>query len=609
MAGARRVGADHQGVPLLSDEPISDPSEDYFGFGTFAGALTQIIDNDETDTPLTIALSAPWGAGKTSVAQMTQGMLKERVESRDEERPRIVCTFNAWDHDDAPHLGAALAAQVARTANRHRPRWRRLVWPLPGAMLSPQKRWRRIVKIAAMVALVSLGLVLFHATRKAAESVLHLDASVVSGLGWFGVAVVAAVLWTFLFGVAKDTANFIDEPSSEAAKGSMATVKDQLGDLIKHAIGDGRMVIIVDDLERCSASRAVEVFEVAGQLLAHHGVVTVLLADMSSLEKAATEAYGAKGSSGEEFGRQYLEKLVQLQLELPPPQSKDMVRLLRGEPPATPALSRSERSTRVGWSGVQEFSAYVAVTAAAFSLLVLGIRLTEGGASGNAALTVIGGATSVLGTLVVTVSTWVRSRQRQQRHEVQVRVTSELKKVGARVTVDQAVAASTGGDEKLVPAAEERAEDFLTVQSEELKRVEAVIDAYPPLFPRSAKRMINHARLLTNIARARGMFGGTPELSPEHLGKWIVLRERWHGLAERIAAERHDIAGDGWLSTLTDEATAKDPELSRLLKSKPELTEMIERLVYFEPASLYVAEPDGPKEPDRHPDGDGQVLA
>jgi predicted KAP-like P-loop ATPase len=59
----------------LSDEPITDPAADYFGFAAFATALGEIIDNESTDTPLTIALSAPWGAGKTSVARMIQDLL------------------------------------------------------------------------------------------------------------------------------------------------------------------------------------------------------------------------------------------------------------------------------------------------------------------------------------------------------------------------------------------------------------------------------------------------------------------------------------------------------------------------------------------------------
>jgi len=54
------------------------------------------------------------------------------------DEPHIICQFNAWKHDDAPNLGAAFAAHVAQRANRYRHWWRRLIDPLPAAMLSPE---------------------------------------------------------------------------------------------------------------------------------------------------------------------------------------------------------------------------------------------------------------------------------------------------------------------------------------------------------------------------------------------------------------------------------------------------------------------------------------
>lgn len=58
----------------------------------------------------------------------------------------------------------------------------------------------------------------------------------------------------------------------------------------------------------------------------------------------------------------------------------------------------------------------------------------------------------------------------------------------------------------------------------------------PPL-PRSAKRMLNHARLLTSIASARGLFDGEPRLSPTDLGAWIALSELWPGVAREVERE------------------------------------------------------------------------
>jgi hypothetical protein len=146
-------------LELLSDTPLEDPESDYFGFKTFASSLAYVIDSQRTVTPLTVAISAPWGGGKTSVARMTARLLDDLAKDRLGERPNVVCWFNAWAHDDAPHLGAALAAAVARIADRSRPPWRRLISALPAAMLTPRERWRRRVAIAVLT-LVALGLAL-----------------------------------------------------------------------------------------------------------------------------------------------------------------------------------------------------------------------------------------------------------------------------------------------------------------------------------------------------------------------------------------------------------------------------------------------------------------
>jgi hypothetical protein len=337
------------GVRLLSDAPLDDLELDYFRFAYFARALAEILDNERTATPLTVAVSAPWGAGKTSVARMVQTLLRGWVAERDGDRPRIVCWFNAWDHDDAPHLGAALAALVAREADRRRALWRRVLTPLPAAMLSSQARWRRVVLAGAAALAVAVFLALLHSTQELAATIAGVrKSSDVPGLGWVGIVALVWVLWRRLFAAASDAARFVDDPRSAAAHGAMAQVSDQLGRLIRQARRGGRMIIVVDDIERCRPGRALEVFQVAGQLLGHDGVATLLLADMRTIERAAESAYsGAERAGGlGGVGRRYMQKLLQLEVVLPPPRREDVGRLLRGVPPQPDAARRGAAAPR-----------------------------------------------------------------------------------------------------------------------------------------------------------------------------------------------------------------------------------------------------------------------
>jgi hypothetical protein len=89
------------------------------------------------------------------------------------------------------------------------------------------------------------------------------------------------------------------------------------------------------------------------------------------------------------------------------------------------------------------------------------------------------------------------------------------------------------------------------------------------------------------------MFGGEPRLTPDHLAKWVLLKEHWPLMArdviirpgvlgplETAAAEDHlDAALDASNLTLTDVA-----RLTQFLREVPTLGDVIERLVYFVPA-------------------------
>ncbi len=238
--GDTRQPTGRPSLGMLADAPLTDDQHDRLDFQAYADALAGLLDHPDTDTPLTIAINAPWGAGKTSLTNMVTQRLVERPLERGD-RSHIICWFNAWLHDDAPHLGAAFAAEVAKTANRCRVWPRRLLSPLPSAMLSPEERWRRRILIglgslAVAAALVALMPSVRGAVKPNASTVETIRA--VAGQRWTSLALIGLVILTIsrkLFAAAQAAARFVDDPKSEAAKGSMSQVHDQLGRLIRQA--------------------------------------------------------------------------------------------------------------------------------------------------------------------------------------------------------------------------------------------------------------------------------------------------------------------------------------------------------------------------------------
>ena len=101
----------------------------------------------------------------------------------------------------------------------------------------------------------------------------------------YAAAPAVIALFRNFFKISESVGSFIDAPRSAAAQGTLAEVREQLGRIMRQAQRRGhrirkhakrRVVIFVDDLERCPADKALDMCEVISQLLGHEDVLTVL---------------------------------------------------------------------------------------------------------------------------------------------------------------------------------------------------------------------------------------------------------------------------------------------------------------------------------------------
>jgi hypothetical protein len=654
---------------MLADAPLTDDAQDRLGFPAYADALAGLLDHPDTDTPLTIAISAPWGAGKTSLANMVIQRLLDRPEQRGD-RPHIVCWFNAWLHDDAPHLGAAFAAQVAKTANQHRAWPRRLLWPLPSALLSPEERWHRRILLALGTLTVAVLVALLPGMQAAVKTNASTVETVraVAGERWASlalVALVALVIWRKLFAAVQATARFVDDPKSEAATGSMRQVREQLGKLIQQATRNPghvgawlkqtapwvarfapryrterrRLVLVVDDLERCRPPRAVEVCEVASQLLGHPDVVTILVADMSTVAASAEIKYAAletvagdgngdgKGDGQSPpvakgaYGRRYLQKLVQIQFDLPPAALETLRGLLTTGPEAPPAEETrllSRKAARILVRSMRILAATAALAAALISVRTAAtVLLGEASAAVLTELrtrwlstTTVAAVATAIPPIVTIVVQW-RARRRTDRIDEEIKAAKEKIRPGATTGSDEAEAVkaavleSEAAKQGGTGLASHRLERFLTDDSILRGQAESTILEYLPSMPRNAKRLLNHLRLLLVVASERKMLGGIPRLEAAHLGKWIVLLESWPELGQAVRADpilmrRLEGAVKKGVTSETLEVlqaivrtvapqVAVTPDLGLFLADEPAFGVLVEQLIYCSPATFTTA--------------------
>lgn len=573
---------------VLADNATVNEGDDRLNFARYADALAFLIDQKDTSTPLVLAISAAWGTGKTTLSNLVAEQLQERVSWNE---GHLIFRFNAWKYDDAPNLGSAFAGEVARHANSRRRWWRRLVKPLPSPMLTPEQRWWRRVFIVVVTVLIVAIIVLGQNASSLVAALLQ----PFLGKNWnrvgghahgFASAVIAAALLSFflfprIYSGMRALARFIDSPGAEAARGSIDSIRKELGKLIHSATrGRRRFIIFVDDLERCRPPRAVEVCEVASQLLDHKDVVTVLVADMDTIAMSAAikyrdlEFHDSSQPNKEvydRYGNAYLQKIIQIQFDLPPVASDSIKNMLL----TSQRQLKGDAATRIKmvikrfldiisskpfgrFATIVAIALYVASSSVVYlSTLARRFRLEQAydKARHRKSPTHVPwyvhffASTSYFAELVLLVLTLLafaplfagqlmrRSAARRRRH-----VDKAISELPFDNDIDKTVETVAKSQPKVSISYIRRrifAQWLTNLQKSGIaNRIDRLVLDFLPERPRAAKRLMNEVRLMTVVAISRGLFNknqaGTAIDQPEWLAKWLVLRERWPALVDKV---------------------------------------------------------------------------
>jgi hypothetical protein len=559
-------------LQMLADAPIADEAFDVLGYKAYAAALAFVIDHPETGTPLTLAINAPWGAGKTSLALLIQQRLENRPVRGE---PPIVCWLNAWHHDDAPNIVSALAAVVARAADANRAWWRRLLDPLPTRLLGPRGRRRRHIVTgafslaAALVALYVSGA--FEALTAGRATITALAAAlpvVLQGVGQ-------------VRGTASAVGQMLRSPETALASGSLEEIRTDLGNLIHQATQRGRrrragrhrrLLVFIDDLERCQPARSIEVCEAVSSLLSHEDVVTILIGDMQTLATAAETKYkdlapryrtgmlsaGSADSQVGSFGELYLEKIVQFRFDLPT-HDVDSLRRLAGD--------LVERSMERGTADDDDNE-----EAVPWLLESISDRTR-----------------SIARSLMRPYRSFVTDRRRR-------RQASEVERLLREYPQGDFPDEPTDDDE--IGSDQDRIREMLEDQLS-LRQIDgpylrasygAVAASVRPL-PRDVKRLLNRLRFTLKLCADRELVAPRGPLSPAAIGKWALLSERWPDLQVAVSQDpeliaRLEVDGrtvPGFTSAMAEivPGYSRSAELYRLLITDPPLRDVAYAIARF----------------------------
>lgn len=265
-------------VRLWSDEPSA---VDLLAFGAVAETAVEAVLDDVLD-PIALGISGPWGSGKSTVLRLIENDLTARNTTQNEQRVLIVRS-EPWRYDPGVGAKATLIGEVLAALQTE-------LLSSGGPHEHAESALRRLAKRVNWM----------RALKMAARTSITLQLPSIDDLSSL---------------VSEDSPD--GEPESRTLDEFRAEFAALLtDDDLSHL---RRVVVLVDDLDRCLPETVVDTLETMRLFLSVPKMSFVIAADEERVADALRDRYptSEQPDQGEEPARLYLHKIVQTTLRLP----------------------------------------------------------------------------------------------------------------------------------------------------------------------------------------------------------------------------------------------------------------------------------------------------
>lgn len=278
--------------------PDNETATDMIYFEAISASVARVI-RDAGDAPLTVGVHGDWGAGKSSVLLMLEN------EFADDDRTSVV-RFNGWLFQGLEDAKTVVIETIVDQLLRDRATSTKL----KDASLKLLKRVD-LMKVASKAG----GLALTGLTGIPSPDM-------VSGIMDMGKRLLAAgedIDVSDVTGFVNGVTGCLGEAEAETLPTHIHAFRDEFIELLRAADID-RLVVVVDDLDRCLPETAIETLEAIRLFLFVPGAAFVIAADEGMIEYAVRSHFPdlPLSSGPSTYARNYLEKLIQVPFRLPP---------------------------------------------------------------------------------------------------------------------------------------------------------------------------------------------------------------------------------------------------------------------------------------------------
>lgn len=279
----------------MAETKRSFEQDDLFNRKPYAEFLKKLILNsdsyhrDDDVQAYTIAIDSPWGTGKSVFLEMFENML----ETECQEQVRIV-HYNAWKNDF----------------------WNNAFEPFADAIFTSE--WfcnalqDDVNEQSAKKFLGAAKNVMLSFVKKKMED--NCDAELLE-----------KAIEDFAKGLKVATTNNVSFLSKSYLDyvASLKQMQDAMDDVLANTLPGGKLVIVIDELDRCRPTFAIETLEIVKHIMDVQNVVYIFALDVRQLGAAIKQIYG---SDTDATG--YLMRLFSYYSRMPEPLNRNMIKLV-----------------------------------------------------------------------------------------------------------------------------------------------------------------------------------------------------------------------------------------------------------------------------------------
>jgi hypothetical protein len=309
-----------------TDNSITSSEQDGFDYQDYAEILSNRILR--AGTPLVVGIFGRWGSGKTSLLNLLEAELHSQFRDSETEKSGKLETIRlvVWELGNRDQMWNAFLQALLTTAHQKLGWLERLNFDLN--LLMDRVRWRHLPRLIlinsyrVIIVLVPLLLPYLATTDEIIGQptsgpflipALSTLSSLILGLWLVVRPFVEAVRST----VSLDLDEILDKAPYEQQITALDQIKKQFRRIVRLWVGkEGRLVVFVDDLDRCTPDQIPEVLEAIKLFATAPLCIYVMALDNDIVQKGIAKHYGFESGSAE--SAEYLEKIIQIPFHLPP---------------------------------------------------------------------------------------------------------------------------------------------------------------------------------------------------------------------------------------------------------------------------------------------------